>query len=579
MNVCGHGASVRTGEAIQTSEQGVHGLKPTSHRTVHFLLPGSATPVSSPATKDKDRVGCIPAAQGHGVNSENGQMFDDTFKNGCGHVTPVQQTTKKPATVSKVDGANEREVSVPSSASGDHDAGANAPACDPEDVSRVMKASELINLRAMHMGNGDSQASTLVDDRRPINGPSEELGEDVTMEGSEEVSSELEEAIVELESRPEEHHHEVAMVAELCGTAASTLSPDIDKRNSPVVSPRDFQGTAENIKVVESDVAHRHVDAAPFIESPPKRYLENDHDQPPAKRRRIDTAPNFSTEQSAKGGESSKELAPQCGPRLISSGNNDKAEPTHPAFAPLSSTTPAMTDWSSLTVANLRKQLMKRGLPIKGVKALLVQRLTEHDVIQATKEEERVVEEEEEDGGLGIEEPEPAAVKGKGKGIEQISEPLAGTVNNLKTDTVAAARDREKDVETLVEGLVDDMTFEDDVTHANFLDAEATGQYHHEHHVDEFNSTVAAGSPAKAVLHDDDLAWQDDTYEEVVLLTTPPCPDSISEPEDAIQHEGDADVSLQSVEAPAIEPGLRDGTPPRFTGSGTAWTGLKTTGE
>lgn len=79
-------------------------------------------------------------------------------------------------------------------------------------------------------------------------------------------------------------------------------------------------------------------------------------------------------------------------------------------------------------------------------------------------------------------------------------------------------------------------------------------------------------SSANSEMHEG-FRWQDDTYEEVVLLAMPDPGDPVAE--DSFQHNGDADTSLQSVEAPAIEPGVREGTPPRFTGSGTAWTGAK----
>lgn len=50
-----------------------------------------------------------------------------------------------------------------------------------------------------------------------------------------------------------------------------------------------------------------------------------------------------------------------------------------------------MTDWNSLRVVDLRAELTRRGLPTKGVKADLVQRLTEDDGNAAQTEEESAV--------------------------------------------------------------------------------------------------------------------------------------------------------------------------------------------
>ncbi|KAJ4421137.1 hypothetical protein N0V82_003901 [Gnomoniopsis sp. IMI 355080] len=596
-------AMVSVGHAVQSSEQGINEIKPPSKRKVHFVLDDSQTPVADSATVRRDSVGSNSAVQGYGVNNKNGQLLASPSPDSGGSVSPMQQTTPDLATVFMVDGANESEDSVTMLTTPELEIEANTSAENTGDVVTVTKASGFDNSQALVNTDDD-------DDQGPIT----ELSQSAKANGKDVALMESPEALV---SGPAadvitEHgrSHDAAIMAEVSGTATSSLSPDMSEDDSPTVSTCDIHDTCENIKVPDGtvdessfhnaaleDMNHQstheqqytdftpggsrerpvedideqsplkrlHDDVAPFIKSP-TWPVEDANDQPPAKRQRIDAASQSNTEQSAHhNGEQFGDAASQRETRLASDGDGSKPEleRSHPpAVAP--APVPTSTDWSKLTVVNLRKELSKRGLPIKGVKTLLVQRLREFDMTQALNKPA----EEEGDGGPAFAEPEFEGMV-KGDGVGQASEALADTINSPENDVSATARNgyRDQDVENL-EGLVDDVIFADDVGPANVYHAQAM-EKNYINHPHECSDSATAGSFAEGMMQDD-LQWQDDTYEEVVLLTTPD-PNS-PRAECSVRCDGDADISLDSVEAPAIEPGMDNGTPPRFTGSGTMWT-------
>lgn len=563
-------ATGHMGARAHALEQDTTDVKPTRKRRVHFLLPGSQTHVDGPA--------------------------------------------------SLMDGANERETNITILASQAPDIETKMSTETSQDVISVMEASKFDKPQAMVSTDGGDNQGPITESPQSA----KEHVEDVAMMEAPEatISGPVEELITEPERPSEEHDHgrDAAMMMEGSVTATSTLSPGLlDEGDSSVALAHNIHDTTEDIKVPDGTVDSISFYNAPFedrnkktppeqqyidstlpggscerpikdihekpilkrqyddvapLTTPLKRPLEVANEQRPAKRQRIDAASKSNMEQSIKNGEQSREAVSQRETPLISDGDATKFKPVPRTVATAS--VPNTTDWSKFTVANLRKELSKRGLSSKGIKTLLVQRLTDFDMTQAMSG----LAEEEGNGGPALVESQSKEMV-KDNEVGQISEGPTNTVrspeNDASTAASAAARDRDWDVENLVEGIVDHVIFGDDVDSANLFDTQAMGRSHIEQPHECNDYTATAGSSAEKEIMQDDLQWQDDTCEEVVLLTIPdPMPDPSSpRAERPVQRDGDADISLESVEAPAIEPGVHDGTPPRFTGSGTIWTRVK----
>lgn len=315
----------------------------------------------------------------------------------------------------------------------------------------------------------------------------------------------------------------------------------------------------------ESLLQTTHVDDAQWTK-PSKRPLEATDEAPPAKRQRIEHAFEPKKEQTARNGESSSTAVSQQDGHPKNDGEGSKIEPEHTPIAGAAPNIPTLTDWSSFTVVNLRKELATRGLRRGGVKAILVQRLTEYERTQALQASLEA----QSDQLILVESESNFAAEDKGKGPEKTSEAIADVVNSLDNDTVAAdGRDDNGNevVEDIVKNLVDEVIAQDGIESAKLSTVEMAGGGYPAPPLG-FNDTAAPDLSANVEMQDE-RDWQDDSYEQVVLLTQSPLGGPVQN--EPVQPEMDADISLESIEAPVVEQGIRDGTPPRCTGSGTMW--------
>lgn len=425
------------GEAIQSLDQGVYKVKPSNRRTVHFLLPGSQRPATRFVVEDEGSMVVEPTAQGYGVGCEDGQLSDGTFPSGCGSVTPYQQRAQNLADISMMDGASEEVSSFPLLAGHDPEIEANMPAQTTGDFGMMADATGP-NLQPISDADDALARDFLsVGDQGPITDLSysaEKHGKNIVMAG---VAEEISKSGISFPEpdQPTEIHGEEVTMRKSPRPAPSTLSlgltegkPAVDSaaESRDLIEDMDMSDISENMNeqgwskqqqtdatlvarfhepsfaCEQSTLVHQHVDAATSIKSP-KRLLHGDNEQSLAKRQRDEVAPKS---------ESSNEAAPRREARLTFNGDLGTTERAHPiiiAPPPI----PAMTDWSSFTVAKLRKELTKRGLAPGGVKTVLVQRLTDYDAIRAMKEPAV----EADDGGLTLAESE-SAIQAKGKGVE-----------------------------------------------------------------------------------------------------------------------------------------------------------------
>lgn len=604
-------AHVGSGIVVHTGEQGVDLVKSTRRRTVHFLLPGSQTPISTRSdTEDEDTAMAESVGQGWDACSEKGQLSTGPHDDG---VNPVHQTVRSLSEVAFMDGASEQESIVASPVSYGPDTEANTLIENPEDATA--RAGELKPDISQPMDGTNGAGAHLPSsfyDQGPITGTSESVKkhwEEKLLVGplTENVSQSYD-AVIESERLANENDEDAAREVELTETVALPMSVDMDKAEPAIVSPAKNcdlneeltapDNTAEmtgfhDIPVddlhAQSQLKQQNTDtplAGKSHEQPThqesllqptyvddalwnktsKRPLEMTSEASPAKRQRTDVALVSKTEQSPSHGESSSKAISQRDVYLPDGGEGSKIEPGHALTSAAAPHIPTSTDWTSFTVANLRKELANRGLRRGGVKTILVQRLTEYERTQAVQ----VSLEEPDDQSMLVEPQSEFAAKGKGKGPERTGEATVDAVSNLENGTAAAAaRDENGNgvVEDLVENLVNDAIAQAGIESAKLPALKTLGGSYTAQPL-ALNDMAAPDLSADVEMQDI-LDWQDDSYEEVILLTMSPMASPVRK--EPVQREMDADVSLESIEAPVVEPGIRDGTPPRITGSGTMW--------
>lgn len=603
---------------VYTAEQGVDLVKSTRQRTVHFLLPGSQTPISTRSeTEDEDTATGEPAIQGWDACNEQGQLSNGLPDD---NVNPVHQTLCNLSDIAIMDGANDQEWSVASPANSGSDIEANTLTQHLEDDIARAREGDLRIAQPMDGTDGeDTHLSSSFEDQGPIAKTPQSVKEDwevsSLVEARTENVSQPYNAVIEPQRFVDENVEDVAMEAAITDTVASPINVNMNTPEPAMVSPTktcdlheeitapddtvemtDFHDTPIDDFNAQPQPDHLNIDtplAGNFPEQPVhqeslrqptyvddaqginpfKRPLETTIKASPAKRQRIDVAPLESKiEKSASNAESSSTAISRQDEHLTitTDGEGSKIEPEHKPTSAAAPPIPISTDWSSFTVVNLRKELASRGLRRGGVKADLVQRLTEYERTQAMQ----VSLEEPVDSPMLVEsEPESKAKdKGKGMGLEKTDEATVGIVNGLDNDKdAAAARDDNgnKVVEDLVQTLVDEVIAQDGLELAH-LSTVKTLRGSHTGKRSESNAT-AVPCPRADV---DECEWQDDSYEEVVLLTTSRLASPVGK-ESVQQAEMDADISLESIEAPVIETNIRDGTPPRCSGSGTLWMALE----
>lgn len=578
---------------LHSAEQYVGLIKSTRRRTVHFLLPGSQTPISTRSeTGIEDTEMGEAVVQGCEASNEKGQ-----FSNGPRDVVnPIHQTMQSMSTIGILDGSSDENSSFASPASPGHGIEDNMLIeSTGDDITRVRESALGVFQPAAGTNEKDTYLPLSFDGKESITETSEPANEHWEMsplvEASTENVSQFKNATIELERLVD-----VAMDVEFLHPVASPMSVGTNEDGPAATSrskvcdldgrselPGDTGGRTSFFDMVLGDVhtqsqpEQHNTDSMlagsshelptyqelppqlPYVDDAPwtrlsKRPLE-DQEISPVKRQRMDVAFESDPRQSARSGYSSNEATSRPEKKLTSAGEGSKAEPEHPPKAAAPSSVPTPTNWSSFTVANLRKELSKRRLSTRGVKAILVQRLTDYEMtqpIQASLEEQNG------HPMLGASEIESAA-KGKGKGPEQTGQATVDVVARVTNETIEAAS-RDEVVEEFVRNLVDDVIAKDLVKSADLLGG---GDY----------SGPAQTEPCVDVEMQDDLSWQDDTHEEVVLLTTSHLNSPVAKKQE--QPEVDADVSLESVEAPAIESDIHKGTPPRCSGSGTMWIAKK----
>lgn len=614
-------ANVRMGEAIQDSELVVQMDRFTKARRVHFLDPDSQTPVASPAIEGEGNVVAEPAvwevAQSaidwDGVNNDIGKLSGDPFTYGQGLIKSFEQTTHNSAAYIMLDGAIEIDTSGKSPASHDTNVEAETLARKSEDGSMVMEKTGQDTLQpVVDMGDG-YVLSMSADVLAPLADRLKSVGErgedNVTVELPARMVSQPENAVIQPQKLAEEPGEQIAM-AEVPKSTATQSTVEVGKRDLPVVSPPTSQDPTEYIKVPDSTMdkfkplkwpfkdvnehsSHKQqridttladsstkrpvefvtghpspkrqpINVSPTISSP-KWPIQGEHEQPTFKRQHTDatSVSSFNNWDFERVDEQTAAKRQHIAPRISRDGS--KAEPEHPtSLAP--SLISNMIDRNSLTVANLRKQLSKRGLSTKGVETLLVQHLTENDQAVSQAKDEPAGEEE---GCLTLLKVDSTTMN-QGREPEQIGEAIAHKVTGSVNDVAATAEDHfinkvaEEIVKDIVEEIVADAVKPMDFTNGRVTGNNVIWQVH------ELNNTATLGSSADADVQDDiDVQDDADTSEEVVLLVGP------DEDSNTVKHEEHADISLESVEAPRAETGARDGPRPRFTGSETAWKGLQ----
>lgn len=561
----------------RSAKRNVESVKSTRRRTVHFLLPGSQTPVSTRSDVQVEDTEMGESVQGCDSSSEKGQ-----FSNGPRDVVnPIHQTIQSLSTVGIMDGAGEEESSFASSDNPGHDIEDNLSIESPgDDITRARETGSSIFQPLAGMGGEDAPLPPSFNDQESITEalePANEHSENSPLvEASTDHGSQFSDATIELERLANGNLEDIAREAKLSNLVASPMLIDMDKGEPAVVSPSKGCDLDEKVKVsgdavgrtsffdmVLEDVqtrsqfeqhnaditlagsSHELQPQLPYVDdaarvSLSKRPLEMPQAFIPAKRQRMDVALKSYLEQSDRNGESSNKATSQPQQNLTIAG--------HPPGSAAPPPVPTPTNWSSFTVANLRKELSKRRLPTRGVKAILVQRLTEFETTQAMQASL-----DKQNGHLvPVASYVESAAKGKGKGPEQTGPATVDVVAHLTNDTAAAAATNE---------VVDDVIAKDLIKSGDLLGGEiAEGDYPIPPPV--FTAATTAEPCA-------DVEMQDDTHEEVVLLTSShlnsPVPKKIEQPE------MDADTSLESVEAPAIESDMDKGTAPRCSGSGTMW--------
>lgn len=606
-------AQVGSGILAHTAEQGVDLVKSTTRRTVHFLLPDSQTPITTRSdTEDEATAMAESVGQGWDACSEKGQLSTGPRDDG---VNSVHQTVRSLSEVAIMDGASEQESIVALPASPGPDIEVNVLIDNSEDDTvRAREGGSDIS-RPMDGTNGEgTHLPSSFDDQGPINETPEsvkERWEDSSLIGAPtENVSQSHNAVTVPERFVNENAEDIAMGVDFTDTVVPPITVGMDKAEPAVVSPTKncdlneevtaSDDTAEmagfhntpvddphaqsqpeqhNIDTLlagkpreqpihqESLLQPTYADDAPWIKSS-KRPLEISNETSPAKRQRMGVALEPKKEQTARNGESSSTAISQQDGHPKNDGEGSKIEPEHTPIAGAAPTAPTLTDWSSFTVVNLRKELASRGLRRGGVKAILVQRLTEYERTQALQASLEA----QSDQPILVESESNFAAEDKGKGPEKTSEAIADVVNGLDNDTVAATVGDEDDngsgvVEDLVKNLVDEVIAQDGIESAKLSTVKTTGQSY-TGPPSVFNDTAAPDLAADVDMQDR-CGWQDDSYEEVVLLTQSPLGGPVQN--EPVQPEVDADVSLESIEAPVVEQGIRDGTPPRYTGSGTMW--------
>lgn len=604
-------AQVGSGILVHTAEQGVDLVKSTRRRTVHFLLPGSQTPISTRSdTEDENTAIGELAIQGWDACCEKGQLSTGPPDDG---VNPAHQTVRSLSEVAIMDGASEQELSVSSPASLGPDIEANLLMENPgDDTARARECGSNISQPMDGATGEDTHLLDSFDDQGPITEIPESVKEcwedKCLVEAPTEDVSQSSDAVIEPERLVNENAEDVGMEMEITDTIASPISVGMDKAEPAVVSPTKncdlneeltapddtaemggFHNTPVDDPYAQSQPEQHNTDTPlagksheqpihqepllqpPYVDDaqwtkPSKRPLEITNEASPAKRQRIDVFLKSKIEQSASDGESSSKATSQRDGYLPNDGEGSKVEPEHAPASAAATHIPTSTDWTSFTVVNLRKESASRGLRRGGVKAILVQRLTEYERTQALQASL----EEPDDRPMLVESDSKSAAKDKGKGPEKTSEAIADVVNGLDNDMVAAAW-RNDDVDGVVEDLVKNLV--DDAIAQNSMEsgkpsAVKTTEERYTGPPSGFKFKAAPDLSADVEMHDG-CGWQDDSYEEVVLLTTSHLASPVrNEP---VQPEVDANISLESIEAPAIERDIRDGTPPRITGSGTMW--------